>query len=259
MNKKEKLIKLYQQNSKHSNYQVIPAVLKGIIPEDEINVTSRFEIERMSFLKNNIDFTGKRVLDIGGNTGFFSFESIEADASHVDYIEGNSAHANFVKEASSYLDKNIEVYNSYLDFESDLPNNSYDIVLLFNVLHHFGDDYGDKSVSVELAKAKMIDSINYFSGKTDYLVLQLGFCWKGDRNSLLFENGTKKEMIDFVSEAIKDKWKIEVVGVAEEFEEKTAYHPLTNENIIRKDALGEFRNRPIFILKPYKFEQETSR
>lgn len=250
MNKKEKLIELYQQNSKHSNYQIMPSALKGIIPDDEINVKSRFEIERMNFLKRHINFKGKRVLDIGGNTGFFAFESIESGATQVDYIEGNSAHANFVKEASSYLDKNIVVYNNYLDFESNLPNTSYNIVLLFNVLHHFGDDYGDKSVSVEHAKAKMIDSINYFSGKTHCLVLQLGFCWKGDRNSLLFEKGTKQEMIDFVSNAIKGKWSIEVIGVAEELYGETEYKQVSFENIDRNDALGEFRNRPIFILKP---------
>jgi len=246
---KNKLIKLYEINSKHSNYQVMPTVLKDLIPSTEINIKSRFEFERLAFLKEHLNLSDKKILDIGGNSGFFTFESITNGAKQVDYIEGNKAHADFVKEASTILNLNVHVYNQYLNFDAELPNEPYDIILLFNVIHHFGDDFGDKGISIQNAKEKMIESINYFIGKTEYLVLQLGFCWKGDRNTLLFKNGTKEEMIDFVSNGVNGNWSIESIGVAEDFAGVTEYKTLNKTNIIRNDSLGEFRNRPIFILK----------
>jgi hypothetical protein len=56
-------------------------------------------------------------------------------------------------------------------------------------------------------------------------------------------------MIHFVKNAINGYWKIDSIGVAEEINSITKYNDLNNFNIERKDTLGEFRNRPIFILK----------
>lgn len=36
-------------------------------------------------------FEGKSVLDIGGNSGFFTFELIEKGAKKIHYYEGNKA------------------------------------------------------------------------------------------------------------------------------------------------------------------------
>jgi hypothetical protein len=59
--------------------------------------------------------------------------------------------------------------------------NGTDIVLLFNVIHHLGDDFGDKSLLWKKAKEKMkLVSIAFHTNEV--LVLQMGFCWKGDRN-----------------------------------------------------------------------------
>ncbi|MBN7817587.1 class I SAM-dependent methyltransferase [Algoriphagus pacificus] len=246
----KELVELYKQNSKHSNYQIIPKALKEILDEGDISqAIARYEQQRFDWLKTQLDFQGKHVLDIGGNTGFFTFESLDEGANKVTYVEGNANHASFVKKGSEILNKNIEVLNKYFDFKSDLEDQKFDIVLLFNVIHHLGDDFGDSSCTMEEAKELMKTSINYFESKTDYLVLQLGFCWKGDRNLLLFENGTKQEMIDFVQDAIKGKWEITQIGIAEEHEGITSYQLANESNLERSDAMGEFRNRPIFILK----------
>ncbi len=246
---KNRLIELYQNTSKHSNYQILPTGLSAILSQNDVQTKSRFEKERLQFLTDNLDFNGKKILDIGGNTGYFSFESLEIGAKEVVYIEGNTPHADFVNEAKNILQKPITVKNEYLDFQTPIAEAPFDIVLLFNVIHHLGDDYGEKSISVEKAKEKMIDCINYFIGKTNILVLQMGFCWKGDISQPLFENGTKEEMIDFVKTAIKDRWKIKTIGIAEEADKLTSYKSLNEENKRRQDRLGEFRNRPIFILE----------
>ena len=50
--------------------------------------------------------------------------------------------------------------------------------------------------------------------KTKYMVFQMGFNWKGNRDKGLFENGTKEEMVEFIKEGTKECWKIVDVGVA---------------------------------------------
>ncbi len=247
-----KLIELYQNVSKHSNYQVLPEILKTILDESSIKINSRFEKERMNFVLKYVDFTGANVLDIGGNTGFFSFESIENGANSVTYYDGNGIHSEFVKEASYQLHKNIYVFNEYVDFKKEINNSPFDIVYLFNVIHHLGDDYGDTMITMEEAKLKMKEEINYLTKHTEILILQMGFCWKGNRNLLLFENGTKSEMIEFIKDCINENWDILGVGVPEVKNEITSYEPLNESNIIRDDSIGEFRNRPIFILRAKK-------
>lgn len=249
MDTKGKLLELYRMSSKHSQYQVMPPVLSQLIPEEEISVKSRYEHERMAALKKWLDFRNKRVMDIGGNTGFFSFESISAGASEVLYAEGNKAHAEFVLEASSVTNSPIHVRNEYFDFSEHGTDFLADIVLLFNVIHHLGDDYGDPRISLERAKEKMADCINFFQGRTDTLVLQMGFCWKGDRGKLLFEHGTKAEMTEFVKKATEGKWSIQAILVPEREGSSIIYKELNEYNALRNDNLGEFLNRPIFILK----------
>jgi 2-polyprenyl-3-methyl-5-hydroxy-6-metoxy-1,4-benzoquinol methylase len=236
-------------SSKHSQYQVMPPALIPLIPEGEISVKSRYEHERMTALKQWLDFRNKRVMDIGGNTGFFSFESIAAGACEVLYVEGNKAHADFVLEASGLTNTPIRVRNAYFDFEELGTNLLIDIVLLFNVIHHLGDDYGDSQISLERAKEKMADCINFFQGRTQTLVLQMGFCWKGDRNKLLFEHGTKTEMTEFVKKATEGKWSVQAILVPEREKGSIIYRKLNEYNVQRNDDLGEFLNRPIFILE----------
>lgn len=251
----ERLKVLYQNISKHSNYQILPDCLKEHIDTKDLVINSRFEAERMIFLKKNISFRDKKVVDIGGNTGYFSFQSIQEGATKVDYFEGNPEHATFVQTAANDLQFNINIFNKYLNFDnpSELCGDA-NIVLLFNVIHHLGDDFDDKTLSKENAKIKMAESINFFYNKTDYLILQLGFCWKGNPDLPLFEHGTKKEMIDFVKKTINDKWEIQTIGIAEGENGITTYNSLNIENIKRNDTLGEFRNRPLFILKSRHYE-----
>ncbi len=247
MNKE--LIDLYLKTSKHSAYQILPDCLKNTIQYNVKQIINRYEKERMDFLKSCLSFKDKHVLDIGGNTGFFSFESIEAGAKMVSYVEGNPTHEIFVRKASEKLNKNIKTQNAYLDFKIAAEQTRFDIVLLFNVIHHLGDDFGDKSISLEKAKEEMQNAISYFTNNTEVLVLQMGFCWKGNPSLPLFTNGTKKEMIDFVLSSVGNNWEIQSIGIAEERDEITEYKILNEENIKRNDQLGEFRNRPIFILK----------
>jgi SAM-dependent methyltransferase len=243
------LVALYKINSKHSAYQILPNSLKNIIKEEVVQAIPRFEKERFEWLKSKLDFQNTKIVDIGGNTGYFTFEAIEAGASEAIYVEGNSNHAEFVKKAAELIHANVKVVNKYFDFQEALTEETFDVVFIFNVIHHLGDDFGDQNYTKAQALEKMKSAINYFKNKADRLVLQMGFCWKGDRTQLLFENGTKSEMIDFINETIEGFWKIEQIGIAEIQNGNTVFNDLNESNRGRNDDLGEFRNRPIFILK----------
>ena len=65
----------------------------------------------------------------------------------------------------------------------------------------------------------------------------------------LFENGTKKELIDYILSGTKNDWEINYIGIAQSFQQKIQYCDLNDINIERNDDLGEFLNRPIFIMK----------
>jgi len=248
-----KLKELYANNSKHSNYQILSDRLSSIIGDDQIEVVSRYERERLDYVIKNISLQGRTVLDIGGNSGFFTFEAIENGAKSVHHYEGNKEHSEFVAEASSVLgyQEKVEVTNAYYSFESE-GGKEYDVVFLLNVLHHFGDDFGDETLSIEAAKNQMITQLNNMASKTDNLIFQLGFCWKGNRDVGLFEQGTKKELIDFIVKAVEGVWDIKRIGIPVKKDGVVKYKDLDGDNIVRDDSMGEFLNRPLFIMSVKK-------
>lgn len=246
---KKELVDLYLKRSKHSQYQSLPLCLEDLLNESELEIRARYEKERWTYISEKVRIDGKRILDIGGNSGFFSFEAAQAGALCVDYYEGNKVHAEFVKKAAYLMGKNgqINVYNEYYDFREE--ERRYDVVFLLNVLHHVGDDYGNGIYRKEEAKNAIISELNSMAGTTDYLVYQMGFNWMGNIDKGLFENGTKMEMINYIKEGIKGYWKIKNIGIAELMQKKVVYKEVNRNNIERCDRLGEFLNRPIFILK----------
>lgn len=247
----EQLRQLYAKQSKHSNYQVLASRLGALVGAGEISVRSRSERERMDYFRSIADFHGKKVLDIGGNTGFFSFEALESGAATVDYVEGNAAHAEFVSLAAEVLGvkDRLHVQNRYFMFNAEDRTATYDLVLLLNVLHHLGDDFGDQKLSIDAAKKNIATMLNGMASVTSTMIFQLGFNWKGDRNTCLFEHGTKRELIDFITEQTAGHWTVERIGIAEQQNGKVVYAPLNETNIERQDSLGEFLNRPVFLLR----------
>ena len=112
-----------------------------------------------------------------------------------------------------------------------------------------GDDYGDPALTIEGARQLIIEQLNGMARFADMVCFQLGFNWRGNRNYGLFENGTKKELIEFIKKGIEHIWRIDCIGIArKDSGDRVRYDDLNNENIKRNDGLGEFLNRPIFIL-----------
>ena len=249
MNEMEELIWLYCEEGKHTQYQILPRKLQKYFG-DCIETHSRYEAERLTYITNKVDVNNKIILDIGGNTGFFSFELLSLGAKSIDYYEGNKTHAKFTRMASKVLkeEDRITVTDEYYDFLEG-NNKKYDIILLLNVLHHVGDDYGDNTLSLENAKREIIRSLQKIATQATFLVFQLGFNWKGNRDLCLFENGTKKEMLEFIQSGVDGYWDVINIGIPVKDSDKIIYADLDENNISRNDELGEFLNRPLIIMK----------
>lgn len=244
----ERLIADYNNVSKHSQYQILPERLAMFVDQSNLRVKSRTEKERLGYVLKKVDLKGKTVVDIGGNTGYFSFESLNSGVEFVTVYEGNQTHADFINTAIDLLDvrDKMEVVNSYYTFKECAK---YDVCFLLNVLHHLGDDYGDNMLSIEEAKRQMIVQLNNMALISKEIVFQMGFNWHGNRNRCLFANGTKKELIDFVELGVSEYWEIESIGIAEKCAGVVVYCDLDDHNIERDDTVGEFLNRPLFIMK----------
>lgn len=254
---RERLRTLLRQTTatrKHSAYQILPTRLARYIGQHDAHMKPKYEAERLAYIASNVDLNGKTALDIGSNTGYFAFELLDSGCDKVTAFEGGEIHGEFLQLAAEALDEEdrISVHHEYFDFHHALIK--HDIALLLNVVHHVGDDYGGFTDNMEHAKSLMLDQINSMVNYSDILIFQMGFNWKGDVARCLFQNGTKTEMIDFVSNGTKDKWKIEHVGIAERHPEGIRYAGINETNICRDDSLGEFLNRPIFLMRA---KQET--
>jgi len=251
---KADLLQLYSNISKHSNYQSLPRALQDHLGEQKILTKSRYEYERFNYILKKLNITDMTILDIGGNTGFFTIEALINDAKKVYYYEGNKEHSLFIEKALQLLQLNHRavVSNQYYRFDNnDLLK--FDLTFLLNVLHHTGDDYGPTRSSLDAVKNDILIQLNQISKQTRFLVFQLGFNWRGDIKNGLFKNGTKQEMIDFITSGIHSHWKIESIGIAEKIDDKIEYREANSNNLVRNESLGEFLNRPLFIMKSTHF------
>ena len=67
--------------------------------------------------------------------------------------------------------------------------------------------------------------------------------------------GTKKELIEFINTITRVNWLVKKIGVAETSNAQIIYQDLNSKNIQRQDYLGEFLNRPMFILQSKRLKQ----
>ena len=244
----EAYLNIEHQAGKHTVYQRIARSVLNKIDDPRVHTAARYEQERFDYLKKFVTLENVSVIDIGCNLGYFSFSALEAGAAQVTCYEGYQKHAEFVAKSAALIgvqDK-LTVKAEYYDFDAN--GAPYDVAFLLNVLHHVGDDYGDQNTTRENAKKRIAQQMNTMAAVAQTLVFQLGFNWRGDRNLPLFAGGLKDELIDFVAQATRQHWEIKTVGIAVT-SPPLQYHDLDNHNRQRDDALGEFLNRPLFIME----------
>jgi len=245
----ESLINLVKIKSKHSDYQILHPFVESLFQKGSYQPSGKSEMKRLQYMRSCHSQKGLRILDIGANTGFFSIAAIEDGAKQVISQEGNIEHANFIELSAQCLDleDKIIVRPTYFDFSAENAETCYDLTLCLNVLHHLGDDFGDRTLKLEAAKLEMKGSLNKLAVKSRLCWMQIGFNWKGKPENPLFINGTKLEIINFIRLSIKDYWAIERVAVFDPVSRN--YVDANDENMQRYDFLGEFLNRPLFLLR----------
>lgn len=243
----ERLAALVKANSKHSDYQLLHPMIRYAVG-DTYQPAGKQEERRQAYMQSSLPLSGKSVLDIGANTGYFSFGAIQAGATHVTAVEGNADHAKFIAEVARCLgiEQRLHVRHSYFDF-SLADAEHFDIALCLNVLHHLGDDFGDQRIVLEEAKNEMVHALRAMAKKSTWMWFQLGFNWKGNRYKPLFPNGLKSELITFVTAACEGEWSIDKIAV---FNPQTGDYEDSRDNLLgRFDKIGEFLNRPLFLLR----------
>lgn len=238
---------LAEARSKHCSYQLLHPLLSPVVGPN-YNPQGKLECERCDLMERELPFRDRIVLDIGANTGYFSIHAAHSGARHVTAIEGNAEHAEFLETASRYLglSDRLSVVHDYFDFEQS-PADRADITLCLNVLHHVGDDFGTVATTATDAKQLMMRHLNGLAASTRFAWLQLGFNWMGDRDKPLFSEGTKSEVIDFVTAGVAGVWT--VVGIWTYAPEACGYVEASGEALRRRDDIGEFSNRPMFLLQ----------
>ncbi|MET0384049.1 MAG: class I SAM-dependent methyltransferase [Burkholderiaceae bacterium] len=238
---------LYDTRSKHSAYQLIHPTLLPHLGEAAGLPVGKQEAQRQRWFERAVPMAGKSVLDIGANTGYFSFAALQSGARKVRSQEGNAAHAEFIATAADALGAagRLQVVPTYFEFAPE-ADERFDVALCLNVVHHLGDDFGDGALSIDQARAGMLAAIDAMAAWTETLVLQIGFNWKGDRRLPLFAGGEKASVIDFVRAGTAGRWRLDEIVVADA--RTGEYVPVDAGNLARDDALGEFMNRPLFKL-----------
>jgi len=82
---------------------------------------------------------GKKVLDIGSNQGFFTFQSVLHGAKSVTSLEYNSRHCDFTKEMNKkcFGFSNVDIKNvDAVKYLNDLPNaRAFDTIICLSVIH----------------------------------------------------------------------------------------------------------------------------
>jgi len=119
------LLNLLATHSKHSAYQEIyPPLLHYLNAPLQ---SSKYEAVRWDYMKNRTNWANTSVIDIGANTGYFSMAAIESHANEVVAVEGNDAHAKFIRAATELMEWESRLYveNRYFEFED--VGRAYDI------------------------------------------------------------------------------------------------------------------------------------
>lgn len=261
MDFKAKLALMYNDQSKHSNYQNIPDFVKKELGYTEmINESWRGDTARYRYLSREICFEGGHlVADIGANTGFFTL-SLAYENPPVSFhaYEPNRNHASFIENIVEYFQmKNVVIYNKSIGLKEldSLP--FYNTVLFLNILHHAGVDF-DTDILNDMGdfKSYAIEYLRKLSQKSNILIFQMGYNWGGNKTKPIVPVNNIAMMVGFLADIFENSgWGIQKIAVHSWMGEQGSYQDLKftqdlNPDNFKTDSRNsEFYNRPIFILK----------
>ncbi len=273
---KEKLEALYNDGSKHSRYQNIPAFVRNELGYTEtIDENWRGDTARYTYLTETLSFgDGKSIGEIGANTGFFTLSLAHSNPTSTFYAyEINPTHAAFIQDiGESFQMKNLVVKSQGVDMEGIALMENHDILLNYNVLHHAGVDFDtDKLLSVEDYEGYAIEYLKRMAAKTKKMVFQIGSNWGGNKLKPIIPLSDDAEKIAFNARLFKNAgWKILDISLHTRLNGSLEYRAISTDileqinccslgeekSLIEKlvdltefPSFSEFYRRPIFIVE----------
>ena len=115
--------------------------------------------QKLAAIRLPLDLTGKRVLDLGCNEGFFCLEAKRRGAKYVLGIDRNPKHIPAARQHAADLGLDIEFRHGDM---RDLPEGPFDIVIFLSAIHYIPDP------------ADLLSRIRRILSKRGRLILELG-------------------------------------------------------------------------------------
>jgi hypothetical protein len=272
----ENLRQLYNDQSKHANYQNIPTFIREALGYSEtINEEWRGDTARYQLLQRLVDFPSLAAVgDVGANTGFFTLSlAHQFPATRFIAYESNPNHANFMQQIAAHFQMaNVDVQTTAVDLSglSTLP--SHDLMLHLNVLHHAGHDFDRPLVpDVPAFDAYGRSYLTQLAAKTKALFFQMGSNWCGNKATPIIPATEDAAKIFYLARLFRESgWQIAQVAlttrnaageiVYELMPEETTAVLNQPDTTVRQTAVadfvhtcnpdqfvGEFYRRPIFL------------
>ena len=218
----EKFLSYIQSDGKHGLYQLFPPALINKYNElKELPYESyRLDDKRYEYFTGKVNFNKAKVTDIGANIGYFSYRAASEQQSEVCMYEPYADHYKALCEMQHLLDveSRTKVFNTGIGLDDINKLEQTDILLLFNVLQHAGEDF-DRNY-VKSVNDWEIYAINYLSKlkeKTKYLIFQNGYSWLGHSHELCCQTDIIAYTIKLLSKA---GWNISNCGIVTNFNTK---------------------------------------
>lgn len=148
---------------------------------------------RLSVIESVVDFSGKRVLDLGCSGGFFSF-SIARKAKSITAIDADKHIIDRNRRIARSLDiGNIDFIENRITPKllRELPN--YDVVLFLSVFHHILVNSPTYDWTSEALNSEPNDVLSALRGVATTLVFEMGrteegFSWSKDLKQVVKED-----------------------------------------------------------------------
>lgn len=274
---KARLQALYNDDTKHANYQNIPAFVRDAMGyREQIDEGWRGDTARYRLVLEELPIAPGQVIgDVGANTGFFTLSLAHSHPeTHFVAYETNPNHAGFVGLiADAFAMGNVTVQQLAIDLAGIDHLSHHDSLLHLNVLHHAGHDF-DRSLveSVEGFADYAVGYLSKLRRKTTNLVFQMGSNWGGDKALPIVPVRDDCGKIMLTSRLLRAAgWQVTAIALATHQEDTIVYRCLPDEllGLIESNRVqaeipeltahvagycldrfpGEFYRRPVFFCR----------
>lgn len=270
---KEELSGLYYDQSKHSVYQTLPRFVEEAFSFNfAIDQQWRGDQVRMDYLEQLLEWTGKSVIDIGANTGYFALNLAHDHDCRVTCIEANPSHCLLIERIAEHFQmQGVHVVNQAVGVGQAASLPKADVALLFNVLHHAGHDFDQEHVrNPAEVEEYCVQYLGALRQHVNNLVFQMGYNWGGDKSRPIVAVADTRGFFAYQSRILaRAGWRIERAGMAFRDSVGIAYHDLEltalarqeslalspdaldqlTRGLIVQDGMSEFYRRPILLCR----------